>query len=80
MDPNFCTSGNLPVPFVIHIDATGLMRYAKQIVGGTSVTYDRVSAIKFSLNYNKVVLVLDMPSNQALAILVMDLIYGNILL
>ena len=49
-------------------------------MGGTTVTYDRVTAIKFSLNYNKVALVLDMPSNQALAILVMDLIYGNILL
>jgi len=44
------------------------------------VTYDRVTAIKFSLNYNKIVVVLDMPSNQALAILVLDLIYGNILL
>jgi hypothetical protein len=62
-DPNFCTSGNLPVPFVVHIDATGLMRYGKQIVGGTtSTTYDRVTAIKFSLNYNKVAVVLDMPS------------------
>ena len=56
------------------------MRYGKQLIGGAPSTYDSVMAIKFSENYNKIVLVLNKPINQALTIIVMDINLGLVLL